>query len=260
MSAVTLLAAFWALGFAPVLETGNCPAQPRVQGRPGLLFAVGGGSTPAAVVRRFLVECGGSQARVLVLPLTREDPAASGPGSVELLQVNGAKNVVMFAVRQPSPADRAVLAGQIAKARGIWIPGGDQTLLMQRLGEEFVRQHLRPAYLRGVNFFGTSAGAMLMSHPMITGNGDSPGTATTGPGMGLTPWLIDSHFRERNREPRLRHAMAALGNGRGIGLSEQAWVVLRGSEILEKHGDVSVIEGFDGLFSSSLAARVKLSK
>lgn len=209
--------------------------------QPGLLFAVGGGPTPPAVVRRFLVECGGSQARVLVLPLTREDPAASGPASVELLEENGAKNVRMFAVGQPTAADLVRLAAEIADARGIWIPGGDQSLLIERLGIDFVRAHLQGAYRRGVHFFGTSAGAMLMSHPMITGNGDLPGTATTGPGMGLTPWLIDSHFRERNRERRLRHAMAALNNTRAIGLSERSWVVLRGPEILERHGDVTVL-------------------
>ncbi|MFQ3587918.1 MAG: Type 1 glutamine amidotransferase-like domain-containing protein [Fimbriimonadaceae bacterium] len=240
MGWLAVLAAGWAVAVPSLTPGGLTSASDPGPDRPGLLFAVGGGSTPSAVVRRFLVACGGSDARVLVLPLTRENPAASGPGSVELLEENGAKNARMFAVGNPTPDDLALLASEIAEAKGIWIPGGDQSLLVERLGEPFVRAHLQAAYRRGVHFFGTSAGAMLMSHPMITGNGELPGTATTGPGIGLTPWLIDSHFRERNREPRLRHAMAALGNPRAIGLSERSWVVLRGPKILERHGDVTV--------------------
>lgn len=82
---------------------------------------------------------------------------------------------------------------------------------------------------------------MVCSNSMIEGP-DGEGKARTGPGLGLTHWVIDSHFRERKREARLRHALDTTGQQFGLGLSEGEWVIIQGDEILERHGTPLVIQ------------------
>jgi cyanophycinase len=206
------------------------------------LFLAGGGPTPSPIPERFIRACGGPFKRIIVLPLTREDPVRSGPGSVELLREAGAQNVQMFAVANPNDQDRARLAQWLRGARGVWVPGGDQRLLGQRLGRRFVQGVLRKRIADGMVYFGTSAGAMLASDPMIEGPGKERDTVEIGPGIGLTPYLIDTHYRERRREARLRDGLRRTRLARAIGLSEGAWILSDGVRVLEAHGDVELLE------------------
>jgi cyanophycinase len=207
----------------------------------GKLFLVGGGGTPPEIVIRFIEEAGGPNGLIVVMPLPSAEPEKS-TGSVSLLERHGAKNLYLFAHSKPEQKHLDELKGKLKDARGVWIPGGVQSRLIERLGKEWVDENLAPLVKKGVNFYGTSAGAMLCSHPMITGPGSEPDTARTGPGMGLTSWLIDTHFGERNREGRLRHAMAATGARKGLGLNEKDWVVIQDDKILEVHGKPMMIE------------------
>lgn len=208
----------------------------------GPLIAAGGGETSPGMVRAFLRAIGGPDRTVVVLALTREDPKASGPASVELLREHGATRVLLIDEADPAPGDLATWEGWIGEARGVWIPGGDQNLVIERLPAAWRERVLCGAHRRGVAFFGTSAGAMLLSDPMIAGNGDELGTANTNAGLGLTRFLIDTHYRERSRQARLRHAIAATGAGRAIGLDSGEWVVIWGDRIVRRHGRPEVIE------------------
>ncbi|MER3495877.1 MAG: cyanophycinase, partial [Armatimonadota bacterium] len=145
--------------------------------------------------------------RIIVLPLASENPVKSGPPSVELLTDHGAKNVVLWAKADPTDADRLELSELLKGARGIWMAGGDQRRITARLGPEFITKTLQPLVKQGLNVYGTSAGAMACSATMITGNGNFPGTATMAPGLGLTNWIVDTHFTQRGRLPRLQDAL-----------------------------------------------------
>lgn len=212
--------------------------------QPGKLFLVGGGTTPRVVAQRFIQECGGPDALILVLPLTSQEPETS-TGSADFLREEGARNVISFQVSAPTDAQKSELASQLTRVKGIWVPGGVQSRLIDRLGKDWVDAHLKPAVESGTHYYGTSAGAMLASDPMIVGPGEAPDTAEIGPGIGLTKWLIDTHFGDRGREARLRHAMSQAKSAYGLGLNEGGWVVVRGDEILESHGGVTVIEPAD---------------
>ncbi|MCU0316776.1 MAG: Type 1 glutamine amidotransferase-like domain-containing protein [Fimbriimonadaceae bacterium] len=201
----------------------------------GTLFLVGGGNTPEIVPRRFIEACGGPEALILVIGQVREEPPRA-ISSVELLQESGAKNVRLIDKSRFTDADKSDLAASLSKAKGVWIPGGDQNLLIKRLGAPWLREHFSVALKRGTHFFGTSAGAMVMSHPMITGNGEVAGTATSGAGIGLVDFLIDTHFRERNREARLRFALRETGHKKAVGLEASEWILVRDGKIIETHG------------------------
>jgi len=207
----------------------------------GKLFLVGGGRTPAEIPKRFIAECGGPDAAIIVIPLVSAEPESS-TGSEEFLRENGAKNVWTFRVARPNAAQRHELAMRLKSAQGIWIPGGVQGRFVSRLGKAWIDAHIRPAVARGTHYYGTSAGAMLASDPMIEGPGEELETSRTGRGIGLTTWLIDTHFRERTREGRLWDAMLKTQQPNGIGLSEGEWVVIQRDVILERHGVPLVVQ------------------
>ncbi len=194
----------------------------------GLLFVCGGGTTPKAVAQEFIKACG-PQSLIVVAGQTRSD-AAGAEGSREFLIENGARMVVVLPWNEPTEMDRQVAENLIRSCSGVWIPGGSQGRLMNRFGEDWCRRVFQTAHRRGVHFFGTSAGAMLMSDDMISGYGDSHDTAEIRKGFGLTPIIIDSHYLERNRQNRLRDALRQTGRTEGLGLSEGQWVILSQSE------------------------------
>ena len=77
------------------------------------------------------------------------------------------------------------------------MPGGVQGRIVERLGKAWCDANLRPLLAKGVDFYGTSAGSMVCSATMILGPGPKPDTAETGPGLGLTTWVVDTHFKQR---------------------------------------------------------------
>jgi cyanophycinase len=208
---------------------------------PGKLFLMGGGSTTVEVTKAFIEDCGGASARLIVMAQTREDPAR-GLSSVELLQDNGARNVALISVDRVANSDRATAAKELREAKGVWIPGGDQRLFVDRWSPEWLREEFGSALKRGTNFFGTSAGAMIMSNPMIAGPGEADGTVEIRPGIGLFEGLVDTHYRERNREARLKDGMKQVGHSRAIGLDAGEWVVVWRGEIVKIVGKPFVSE------------------
>ncbi|HVL40060.1 MAG TPA: cyanophycinase [Fimbriimonadaceae bacterium] len=206
----------------------------------GKLFLVGGGRTPEEVPGRFIKECGGPSALIIVLPLASAEP--DGRSSEKLLQDNGAKNTWIFAKAKPTPEDLEELKGKLKEVRGIWMPGGVQGRIIERLGKKWCDENIKPLLAKGVNFYGTSAGAMVCSDPMIEGPGPEPETAKIGPGFGLTSYIIDSHTAQRNRVPRLKHALKQAGREKGIGINEREYVVIHDDKIVEKTGTPTIIE------------------
>lgn len=207
----------------------------------GALMLVGGGSTTPEMVERFYRLIGGKDQPVVVLALTRENPAESGPASVEWLRENGGTQVSLVAKTTYTLTEKRKLAQMLINAKGVWIPGGDQSLITERLGAEWVQKTFQAALSRGVSFFGTSAGAMIHSNPMIAGTRED-GTPILAAGAGTVPFLVDSHYRNRSRENRLRLAREATKNPLSIGLSEGEWVIVSGRKITERFGDPEITD------------------
>lgn len=140
---------------------------------------------------------------------------------------------------------------------GIWFGGGWQgrirdLLMEERLGEYTdgpVLEKIRELHHRGAVIGGTSAGAAIMSNPMIDGGGsleallqgatendpyydDSDGRVYLTPGLGFWPdVLADQHFIRRGRFGRLIAALAYLEMPLGVGIDENTAIVVQGDEI-----------------------------
>lgn len=194
----------------------------------GALMLVGGGSTTTEMAKKFAELCGGFDSKVVVLAQTREDPKR-GDASVKFLKEQGFADVELFSDIEFSQERREALTKSILAAKGIWVPGGDQRLIVERIGADFGRELFTKAIKNGTNWFGTSAGAMCVSDPMIR-------EESTERGFGLVDALIDTHYVKRNREMRLKRAFFAGNASHGIGLDEGEWVIIRENAIEEKKG------------------------
>ena len=130
---------------------------------------------------------------------------------------------------------------KVAKANVVWFEGGDQLRIVELLlnadGKDSPFQAAIKAKLAAGDLIiaGYSAGAAAMSDPMIgAGSAWSALTLPIDPtcdnglcvvrGLGYLPSryheIIDQHFTERGRYPRLIRALAAIDEHNGLGVSE----------------------------------------
>lgn len=189
---------------------------------PGSLYLAGGGDTPDAIVTSFLEEVGRDKP-IVVFGQVKESPG-NAESSREWLIEHGATCVILLDFDKITPLHRATTEKLLQTAGGIWIPGGDQNLLLDRWGEDWAADAIRRAVQNGACYYGTSAGAMLASETMIAGNGPEKGTTLFRKGLGLTPFVVESHMNERSRLPRLEWTLQQTGRSKAIGLSEGEWV------------------------------------
>jgi cyanophycinase len=109
---------------------------------------------------------------------------------------------------------------------------------------------------------GTSAGAAFMPEHMIAGGIEGstpqPDMVTMAPGLGLTnKFIIDQHFRERDRLGRLLTALAYNPFAVGLGLDEDTAAFIRPGDKLDVvgSGGITVIDPTELSYSSMDQAR-----
>ncbi len=234
---------------------------PGARAEPGTLVIVGGGLEPdnAEVFSAFLDARPSDAPMIAIIPAASGEPTRSAEAFRETLIAHGLEADVIEVVRiatEDDPTTTEIDESQwatnvanpeelarIARAGGIWFTGGDQSritgLLLDAAGRDTqmlaaIRQRLRDGAVIG----GTSAGAAIMSDPMIT-QGDTlsallPGTQgeplQTGQGLGFVEgMLVDQHFGERARLGRLVAALLLDGQPHrtGVGVDENTAIVLR---------------------------------
>lgn len=234
----------------------------------GSLVIIGGALQPDnESIYKTIIRLGGGQERVkiAILPAASISPAATGISCTqEFMRYGLAKDQVRvfpLAVKDdPSTpgtdesqwADNGFnekLAREILDYTVVYFAGGDQeryqqTLLDKDGHDSPLLASIRQIYSRGGVLAGTSAGAAIMSNPMICGGEDihplleppvfqsiSCPSATRGVkltrGLGfLDSALVDQHFFKRGRLYRLIPALFSLKNIiPGIGIDEDTAVV-----------------------------------
>lgn len=211
---------------APVLLLA--PLAAPADDAPGPLVIVGGGKVPDAARKAFVELAGKDKARVVVVPTASalaDDPKGRESFLEPWRDLKPAA-VGWLHTRDPKAADDPAFAAALADATGVWFAGGDQSRITAAYRGTRVEKELKKLHARGGVVGGTSAGAAVMTDPMITGGRD---VATTGPGLGFLPGcVVDQHFFARNRQRRLAGVVAADPGRLGIGIDEGTAVVVRG--------------------------------
>ncbi|EWG98352.1 cyanophycinase [Halomonas sp. BC04] len=158
----------------------------------------------------------------------------------------GASQVHTLGIRDRQEAADADTVRLIEQSGVIFFSGGDQLRLTNVLGGSSVLKAIRQRLQDGAVVAGTSAGAAAMPGTMIY-NGAAADALRKGAvnmtfGLGFVDGLIiDSHFLERGRFTRLMEVGASNPEHLGVGLGEDAAVIIHPHGILEAIGPGHVI-------------------
>lgn len=210
------------------------------------LLVVGGGERPADAMKKFVEWSGGAKSRVLVVTWASGVPEESFVSLNKGFKEAGAAEVVHAPVRPLDNEKRKVLVDELSKATGVFFSGGDQNRIMDVLADEELYKLLREKYEKGIAFGGTSAGAAVMSDPMMTGEADLKvldGTKVgVRKGLGLLPNVIfDQHFLLRQRHNRLFGLVLVNPTMLGIGIDEDTAVLIEDNRRLTVAGATQVM-------------------
>lgn len=211
---------------------------PRAATTRGHLLIVGGGPLPPAVLSRFLELAGGAgRARIVVFPMASSDPEAGVELTADFRKMGAAAERIVL---DHAKADTAEAASRLDGVTGIWFGGGDQVLLTKALSGTRTEAAIHARYRDGAVVGGTSAGAAVMSTPMLTGDEKRPGgdrppakdsrdaymtiardNVVTEPGFALIRGaIVDQHFIRRRRNNRLVSVVLEHPDLVGVGIDE----------------------------------------
>lgn len=143
---------------------------------------------------------------------------------------------------------------RVKKAHAVFFSGGDQFRLSTILGNTPFLESIHQRYFEDTDFIvgGTSAGAMAAGVLMMMESENHEallkGEVKISSGMGfIDGYLIDTHFVKRGRFSRLSLAVIMNPTCVGIGLGEDAAVVIKKGNEAECFGSgmVTIIDGKD---------------
>ncbi len=229
-------------------STGRSTPTPPA-GRPGYLVAIGGAedkSQELIILKRVLELAPGETLDVVVIGTASGIPDQVLPTYRDAFTRAGARCVHTLDIRRRSDAGEAEHLEVIRRAEAIFFTGGDQLRLTHVLGGSPLLEAIRERYEAGAVVAGTSAGAVALSTTMIY-NGAAVDALRKGgvhmaSGLDFVDGLvIDSHFLARGRFTRLMEVGAANPEQLGVGLAEDAAVVIHPNRILEAVGSGHVI-------------------
>lgn len=208
----------------------------------GKLFIIGGGGRPEAMIDRLIDEAKvKNTGYVFVLPMASElaDSAIIWSGAQfakKGIKVSGYN----FKKGEAFPQDKL---DSLVNAPLIYISGGDQARFMNVVRFTPLFEAIHKAYHQGAIIAGTSAGAAVMSHLMITGNElrhpvynetfkcIEKGNIEFAEGLGLLRTaIVDQHFVVRSRHNRLITAVFEQPELTGIGIDEATAILVSGNE------------------------------
>lgn len=216
--------------------------EPEAPSQPGQLVIIGGGLSPdnAEIYERLAALIGPEQ-HWAVLPTASRTPETAGPRTAERLREHGVKAKVLdIRADEQHKAKDPEYVEAIARARGLFFTGGAQERIIgvfrPEEGDTPAYQGMRSLLAQGGVIAGTSAGAAIMSNPMIQ-RGDATRALTLGRaygsnrtaedgisidrGMGFFPYgMTDQHFLTRGRLGRLIVALEATPFVRGYGIDD----------------------------------------
>src|SRR5580658_8502048 len=225
----------------------------------GWIIPIGGAENKEndrRILERFVRVSGGSDADIVVIP-TASRMHETGQRYEQVFRDIGADRVTVMDFDTRRDCQEAGRLERIGEATGIFFTGGNQLRVTTLLGGTPVAKLIRLRNASGVTVGGTSAGASILSEHMIAagdeGSSMIAGSVRLAPGLGLTNrFIIDQHFRQRDRLGRLLTALAYNPFAIGLGLDEDTAAFIGPDETVEVEGTggVTVVDASDVSYSS----------
>jgi len=208
----------------------------------GYIVPIGGAEDKnhGAILKRFTKLCGGSSAKIVVIPTASQDPD-SGPRHERYFREMGVKKVRVLPLETRAECQDEQWVHKLEESDGVFMTGGNQLRLSTTLGGTAVADALRSLNAAGLHVAGTSAGASFLSEHMIA-YGDDGATprasiVTMAPGLGLSElFIIDQHFTQRDRLGRLLAAISFNPRCVGLGVDENTAAFIAPDDSFEVAG------------------------
>ncbi len=236
-----------------------CPSKVADGETRGWIVPIGGAEDKESrrrILKRFVHLCGGRDARIAVIP-TASKLADTGERYEELFDRLEAGRIDTLDFESRADGEREDFLAILRDCTGIFITGGNQLRLSTIIGGTAAAKLIRMRNADGVPVGGTSAGASILSEHMIAfgREGGSPraNSVNLAPGFGLTNrFIIDQHFRQRDRLGRLTAALAYNPFAVGIGLDEDTAAFIGPDNTLEVEGSgaITVVDASRVQFTS----------
>jgi len=214
----------------------------------GILILDGGGTT--AIVRdRFVSLAGGAKARIVVIPTgvsalrfgekntildpdwPRDRPEWAAYEAY-LKQWLGTENVTVIHTRERKVADSEDFRKPLRTATAVFLSAGNAGRHAQAYLDTRTQKELEALLARGGVIFGSSAGAIIQGSYTVRGRPDKPLLMAAGNERGfgfLKNVAINPHLTQAKRENELINVVDAHPEILGIGIDEDAAVVVRGN-------------------------------
>lgn len=236
-----------------------CASKVAEGGARGWIIPIGGAEekeNSPQILRRFVELAGGRNADIVVIP-TASQLASTGPRYERIFSELGAERATALDFDTRRDCEEPNRIERLRQASGVFFTGGNQLRLTTLLGGTPIAKAVRLMNAAGVPVAGTSAGAAFISEHMIAfgDEGSTPvaGSVRLAPGLGLTNrFIIDQHFRQRDRLGRLLTALAFNPFAVGIGLDEDtaAFIAPDNTVHVEGSGGITVVDAAEVQFSS----------
>ncbi len=190
----------------------------------GVLYVIGGAEDKSAagpVLERFLALAGGGLTAIITA--ASADPDESYRRYQAVLEPH--VDTAHLDLRHPGDWEALVM-----RARAVFMTGGDQAILANYVHAAGILPLMVSRLADTLVVAGTSAGAAAMSEHMIAaGEGATPWNRPQviqwGRGLGLWPdTVVDQHFCQRGRFPRLIRALMERPGLVGVGIDEDTAV------------------------------------
>lgn len=227
----------------------------------GILIPIGGNEDKGAensesfhlefieegILSRVVKESGGTDALIVIIPTASSIPKEVGENYQYAFRKLGCSNIQVMDIRERSQSEDPTFINLVKRADCIMFSGGNQSNIIKIIGGSTMHEILLERYQNEpLVIAGTSAGAMCMSHEMITGGSSTEAFIKGAVGMGkgmnfISHLVIDSHFIRRGRFGRLAEAVAKFPKLIGIGLAEDTGLVIKHGDTIEVIGSGMVI-------------------
>jgi cyanophycinase len=200
------------------------------------------------ILKRIHDELHGLGTRIEVVTTATRFPEEVGRVYTDAFLKLGCDNVGILPLQRPEDTQQPEYLERLRATDAVMVSGGDQSRLAHVLLGSEALHIIQSRYEQEEQFLisGTSAGAMALSHIMINGSLEKDplvkGTVELQQGLGLlSQVIIDTHFVNRRRIPRLIEAVASEPTCIGIGLGEDTGVLIKGNRCIETIGSGLVV-------------------
>ncbi|MFK8043244.1 cyanophycinase, partial [Congregibacter sp.] len=192
------------------------------------------------------------EGRIAICSMASGYPEEVGSETVEEFRAQGfyAELIPIFYETREQSAFDTRLIERLQAFGSVFFTGGDQSRIVGTLVQDGTETPalaaIRDLYVEGGLIAGSSAGAAIMSGPMILGgtslNAISRGIDTResaaddfdafrlGKGLGFFDWgMVDQHFLQRGRVGRLIKAAELSGESLAFGIDENSALIVQGT-------------------------------